>query len=416
VSTQISTLGAHSGIGRSGHFRDADDAPLAHASIPVENHGVPSFIEVSALTARRFALRALGLESAWSTIGAALDHLGYVQIDPLNICGRMHDLILRNRVAGYREGALMRYVHGAPESPIPGEARRAFEHHHPGTHVLVVFPLDAWPHLVGAMRGRSRVSSAWMGRLTPTERKLAPRLLAEIEARGPLASEDFADDRRAHRIVWGAASLVKSTLQKLFFHGRLLIAQRDNNRRRYDLPERVLPAHTLVQSEAPAEETRRWLALLKLRQRRLVTLTREELRTVGDAVQAVQVDGCPMLYCLSSDVESLQEIAESETNCAASKSAAKVRLLAPLDPLIYDRRVTAALWNFDYTWEAYTPPAKRVRGHYALPVLAGTELVGHVEPKANRTTKKLVVASRSLRRGFVARTAVQELAAWLGLK
>ena len=42
-------------------------------------------------------------------------------------------------------------------------------------------------------------------------------------------------------------------------------------------------------------------------------------------------------------------------------------LLAPLDPLIYDRRLTSALWNFEYTWEVYTPPAKRKRGYYALP-------------------------------------------------
>jgi uncharacterized protein len=380
-------------------------------------------IAVSPLVARLFALRALRLESPLPSVGAALDHLGYVQIDPLNICGRMHDLILRNRVAGYREGELMRYVHGETESPIKAEGRHAFEHHHPGTHVLVVFPLEAWPHLIGAMRGRSRVTGAWMGRLTPTERELAPRLLAEIAARGPLASEDFADDRRAHRIVWGAATLVKSTLQKLFFHGRLLIAQRDNNRRRYDLPERVLPARTLLLPEAPADETRQWLTWLKLRQRRLVTLTREELRVIGDAVQSIAVEGCPRLYCLRDDAPLLEEciraIASHDrttTDSPTPPSKVGIRLLAPLDPLIYDRRLTAALWNFNYTWEAYTPPAKRVRGHYALPVLAGTELVGHVEPKANRTTRKLAVISRSLRRGYVARSAVQELAAWLGLK
>jgi uncharacterized protein YcaQ len=93
-----------------------------------------------------------------------------------------------------------------------------------------------------------------------------------------------------------------------------------------------------------------------------------------------------------------------------------VTLLAPLDPLIYDRRVTSALWNFDYTWEVYTPPTKRVRGYYALPVLAGTALVGHVDPKADRKNRKLHIISRSVRRGQALTPAVRALAGWLGLK
>jgi uncharacterized protein YcaQ len=91
-------------------------------------------------------------------------------------------------------------------------------------------------------------------------------------------------------------------------------------------------------------------------------------------------------------------------------------LLAPLDPLIYDRRVTSQLWDFNYTWEVYTPAAKRVRGYYALPVLSGHEFVGHVEPKADRKQKKLAMVSRSLRRGHRAADAVRELARFLGLR
>ena len=224
---------------------------------------------------------------------------------------------------------------------------------------------------------------------------------------GLLGSEDF-DDPRAARKIWGAAKLVKATLQKLFFHGRLLIAQRANNRRRYDLPERVLPPAVLAQPKPPAAETARWLALLKLRQRRLVTLKREELRLIQDRVQPVTVPGCPTLYCRREDVRWFDGAADS-----AADQPAAVSLLAPLDPLIYDRRLTAALWNFNYTWEAYTPPQKRVRGHYALPVLVGLELVGHVNPRADRERRKLVVVSRQIRRGHRVAPALREFARWL---
>jgi len=368
---------------------------------------------VSAETARRFLRRALLLDTPAPDIATALAHHGYIQIDPINVCGRMHDHILRHRVAGYREGDLMRHLHG-DATPKPAAQRTAFEHHIPSANTLVAFPLEAWPHLRAVMRRRTYGSGSWSGRLSPRQRELSARLLAEIEARGPRSSEDFDDPRRA-RAVWGSASLVKATLQKLFFHGRLLIAHRsDTNRRRYDLPERVLPASILARPEPKKKETVCWDALLKLRQRRLCLLKRTELALVADLVQPVEITGadCPPLFLLKSDLPLLSEIENRESKIEIGAPL----LLAPLDPLIYDRRVTRALWNFDYTWEAYTPPRKRLRGHYALPILAGTEIVGHVDPKADRPARRLRVASRSVRRGHRVAPALDDLARFLGLR
>lgn len=362
-------------------------------------------------TARRFMRRALLLDEPAADIATALTHHGYVQIDPINVCGRMHDLILRNRVQGYREGGLMRHLHG-DGAILPAAARTAFEHHLPTDHTLVALTLDAWPYLQAEMRHRTRRNGAWSGRLTAKQKQIAPRLFSEISARGPLSSEDFAGTGRA-RSVWGAATLAKSTLQKLFFHGRLLISHRgEGNRRYYNLPERVLPPAVLRLPEPTKPETARWETLLKLRQRRLTPLKRDELPHVTDLVQAITVEGCPTLYCLKSDLPLLEPSAFS----AQHSAAAKPLLLAPLDPLIYHRRVTATLWNYDYTWEVYTPPARRVRGYYALPVLAGTELVGHVDPKADRSARRLRVMGRSVRRGHKVAEALTGLARWLGLK
>lgn len=367
-------------------------------------------LRLDPLTARRFMRRALLLDVPVPDIAAALAHHGCVQIDPINVCGRMHDLILRNRVTGYAEGDLMRHLHG-DGAPLPPDQRMAFEHHLPTAHTLVAFTLDAWPHLLREMRHRTRRNGAWSGKLSPRQKEMATRLFAEITARGPLSSEDIADRGRA-RSVWGASTMAKTTFQKLFFHGQLLIARRgDGNRRYYDLPERVLPPAILRRPEPSEKETARWEALLKLRQRRLATLKRTELPHVADLVQPVAVEDCPPLFCLKSDLpllDSLFPISELRS--------APVVLLAPLDPLIYDRRVTSTLWQFDYTWEVYTPPAKRRRGYYALPVLAGTELVGHVDPKADRAARRLRIMGRSLRRGHRAAEAVRTLARWLGLK
>jgi hypothetical protein len=215
--------------------------------------------------------------------------------------------------------------------------------------------------------------------------------------------------------AWGTPGrLVKNVLEILFVQGRVLITRRRNFRRVYDLPERVLPPHVLNAPPADPHEVARWITLTRLRQRRLVTLKREDRKLVADAVQPVAVEGCPPLYCLREDAP-LLAAAEVE-NQGSDRENHDVRLLAPLDPLIYDRRVTSKLWNFDYTWEVYTPSPKRVRGYYALPVLVGTEIIGHVDPKADRLNRKLVVVSRRIRRGHKVAGAVRELAGWLGLR
>jgi hypothetical protein len=351
--------------------------------------------------ARRFLRRALLLDSPAPDVATALAHHGYVQIDPINVCGRMHDLILRNRVFGYGEGGLHAHIHG-PDRP-------GFEQYLPGAGILVAFPLGAWPHLIDRARRRRTDSRGYAGRLSASEERLAVRILAEISERGPLTSDDIVDDGRAVT-AWGTnGRMVKTVLEKLFVHARVMISARRGFRRVYDLPERVLPASALAATPARPEATDRWLIEMRLRQRRLVALKKAELPLVEDIVQRVEIEGCPPLHCLTEDVP-LFEISEK------GQVAPRPLLLAPLDPLIYDRRIARSLWDFDYTWEAYVPPAKRKRGYYALPVLSSTEIVGHVDPKADRERRRLVVVSRRVRRGHDVAAAVRGLAAFLRLK
>jgi uncharacterized protein YcaQ len=367
--------------------------------------------KVSALAVRQFLRRAHLLDAPAAGVGAVLDHHGYVQIDPINICGRMHDHILRNRVKDYREGGLMRHLHeGENGSPLAAEQRTAFEHHLPSADILVAFPLSAWPHLRAAMRARTKRTSAWSGRLTAREREFAKTIMEVFAGGGGVGPEAFADHRRG-RSVWGSATLAKSTLQKLFFHGELLISGRQSNRRLYDLPERVLPSRVLALSEPTAEETARWLALTRLRQHRLVALRRAEVPLVEDRVQPIAVDGCPSLYCLNEDLHWFEPTAPA----GVASAAAEALLLAPLDPLIYDRRLTRHLWDFDYTWEAYVPAPKRKRGYYALPVLSGHELVGYVDVRADHSKGRLGVVSRSVRRGHRTASAIGSLSRFLSL-
>src|ERR1700704_3728878 len=123
---------------------------------------LPAPLSVSVAVARRFHRRTVLLDQPVPAVATALTHLGYIQIDPINICGRVHDHILRNRVAGYREGGLMRHLHG-DERVLTAAERTAFEHPLPDNNVLVAFPLEAWPHLLAAMNKRTRRHGAWSG-------------------------------------------------------------------------------------------------------------------------------------------------------------------------------------------------------------------------------------------------------------
>lgn len=374
-----------------------------------------SVLPITRAAARRFALSATGLVEPTATITEVLVHLGFVQIDPLNVCGRMHEHILRNRVIDYAESDLHEHLYGVRDDDpldqptLPAEKRTAFEHFHPGRGVLAVFPISDWPYFHSKIAHRARTPGSWMGKLTAPEKRLANRIIAEVTARGSLGSEHIADDSRASN-GWNNSRLVKVVMDKLLGHGRLLISRRIKGRRIYDLPERIVPAAILNAPKPTAKAIDQWVARLKLKQHRLVPLKRTELAHVADEVQPVAIDDGKPVYCLRSDLPLLEAASAGQID-----PPNEVRLLAPLDPLIIDRPLVKRLWDYEYTWEVYTPAAKRLRGYYALPLLAGDKLIGHADLKADRKTEKLKVVGRRCPRPHRLMPSVKDLAKFLGL-
>jgi hypothetical protein len=357
-------------------------------------------------------LRTLALDRPHPDLDAALAHHGYVQMDPINVCGRMHDLILRNRVKGYREGDLQRHAHGTNGPIAAGEVRRSFEHYVPQRGVLATYPIEAWPFVRGFIGRRALRRGVFGKALRGRNAGIARRILDEIRDRGPLTSDDIEHDERSHS-DWGMPGrLVKNLLEVLFAQGAVLISRRQNFRRVYDLAERVIAGESVPGPEAgpDASELHRWRVLLELRQRRLVRLGPKDLARVREWVQPVRVDNAATYYCLRSDLDVLDAVGRVDVG-----EPRRTLLLAPLDPLIYDRSITRRVWDFDYTWEVYTPAAKRMRGYYVLPVLHGTSIAGHVEPRVDRAAERIRVVSRKIRRGVPLAHAVAELGTTLGL-
>jgi uncharacterized protein YcaQ len=190
-------------------------------------------------------------------------------------------------------------------------------------------------------------------------------------------------------------------MEALFVSGRLGIARREGSRRHYDLIERLVPPELLALHESEEDAMRHRL----LSRYRAVGLTAtsgqaEVMYGTGNAADRrrrtdelvdegvllpVQVEGLKAVQYLLADEESILDA----TGGPAAGEPQGVAFVAPLDPLVWDRRKLRELWGFDYLWEVYTPVAKRRWGYYVLPILFGDRLVGRIEPRLERASPDL---------------------------
>lgn len=343
-----------------------------------------------------------------ASVDDAIRAMEFIQLDSIAVCGRIHDLILRNRVPDYQPDLLHRTLY----SPAP----TAFEYYFPN---LCVLPLNDYPYFVHAMRRRADAVSGW-GQLSPEEEPVARKLLARIDAEGPLRTRT-AGAEDGHTVSgWGVRTTVAARVtEKLWLHGRLAIARRENFERWFDRTERVQPdAARWHAGDAPLPDptqTQIHLTRKRLRSRRLFRLRPADRALLGaSAFVRVELSDAPgkPWYALADDADALQaERPPSDT----------VRLLAPLDPVVYDRERTEALFGFPYRWEVYTPAAKRRWGYYVLPILRGDRLIGRVDPKLDRARGALHLHALTYEPGVDAAAeapavhdAIEEFARWLG--
>jgi uncharacterized protein YcaQ len=364
----------------------------------------PAPLRLSADHARRFLVRRHLLDPPRSlpaqpaSVLEVVRRLGSVQFDPIEVPGaRNHDLVLHNRVAGYRRAWTDAWLYG-PE-------RRLVELYNKSLNLLPVAELPyyrlAWDHAGERYRdGILREQAA-----------LVDSILATVSAEGPASTDAFR--HLDHRVEWWWAETraARAVMEALFVTGRLGIARRDGNRRYYDLVERLFPAELLAQRVTKHES---------LRHRLLSRHRAVGLMAVGGGTDLVTGTGSAAERAALTEqlieqgellpvhVDGLREprhiLAEElpilEATAPVTSTKAAVSFVAPLDPLLWDRRLLQRLFAFDYRWEIYTPAAKRRFGYYALPVLFGDRLVGRIEPRFERRTRTLRVLGIWFEAGF----------------
>lgn len=376
---------------------------------------------LSLRAARRIAISAQGFGRArpvtpagWSPLGRMLDRIGLLQIDSVNVLARAHYLPLFSRLGPYPREVL--------EAGAWGRPRRLFEY---WGHEASLMPLALHPLMRWRMAKAERGDGVW-GRMKPfaSERRAeAEALLARIAAHGPLAASDVEGERGTGG--WWGWSDAKTALEWLFWAGRITTATRRSSFERvYDLPERVLP-RKLLETPTPdeAEAHRR---LLGLAGRALGVATAGDLR---DYFRLGPEDAKPRLAELVETgelspvkVQGWSQAAYLHRDARKSRRVEARALLAPFDPLVWERSRTERLFGVRFRLEIYTPAAKRAHGYYVLPFLLGERLVARVDLKADRDRRVLRVQAAHREPEASHETAaalaaeLTGMAGWLGLE
>jgi uncharacterized protein YcaQ len=314
-----------------------------------------------------------------------VERLALHQIDSVNVVVRAHYLPAFSRLGVYDRALIDRAACGRKSE------RKLFEY---WAHEASLLPLAFQPLLRWRMAAADRGETGWGGlRPFANERRAeAMAVLDRIRAEGPMAASDFEEGKG--RSGWWEWGDTKRALEWLFWAGHITTAERRGSFERvYDLPERVIPPAILSLPTPDDADAHRSLIAHAARALGVATATdlrdyfrqpREEARkAISELVEAGEL--------LPVTVEGWNRPAFLHRDARRPRRIEARALLAPFDPLIWERSRTERLFDFHYRIGIYTPAEQRAHGYYDLPFLLGDRLVGRVDLKADRQRRELRV-------------------------
>jgi hypothetical protein len=384
-------------------------------------------IELSAGEARRLALSSLGFgEKRPARAGAAhvratATRLSAIQIDSVNVLARAHYVPTFSRYGPYPIAALDTVAHGA---------RELFEY---WGHAACFLPMELYP----LMRWRMENQCAGWAAVSPKQKRFIEAVRQEVAERGPMPAGDLSMGGKSTGPWWGWSE-GKRAIELLFRQGHVAVAGRRNFERLYDIPERVIPATVLQASHVAPADAKKALILRAARAMgvgtakdiaqyfhidawwdRLSVNGRRAQTTIGALFEELVEDG----RLARVRVDGWKPHAFMIPDSRIPKRVDARAIVSPFDPILWERKWTKAVFDFDYQIEIYVPGPKRIYGYYVLPFLMGDRFAGRVDLKADRKASTLIVHAAYIERGFkvadVAATLAQELravAAWLSLE
>jgi uncharacterized protein YcaQ len=337
--------------------------------------------------ARARALAAQGFDRRRGTVDArAVERVvaatQLFQIDSVSVVVRAHYLPLFSRLGVYDRGLLDEAAWGAKRS--------LFEY---WAHEASLVPFAMQPLLRWRMRRAELGVGVWkvLADFGRANQRLIADMLARIRDEGPKVAGDF--EKRATKSWFWSWSNAKRGLEWLFWSGKITTATRRSFERVYDLPERVLPAAVIAQPtpsdhDAHLELTRRAVRALGVASRRDI---RDYFRTAFADTDPCIAELVEANELVPTRIEGLKDTYYVPRGARPPKVRDYQALLAPFDPVVWQRQRTHDLFGFHYRLEIYTPAPLRKHGYYVLPFLLGDRLVARVDLKRDRKKARLQV-------------------------
>ncbi|MDC7224943.1 MAG: crosslink repair DNA glycosylase YcaQ family protein [Spirochaetales bacterium] len=346
--------------------------------------------------AKGFLLNYQGLDGykSWKGKAGVVDFIrrvGSLQYDPLNVVGRNPDLVLQSRIGGYKSSMLYELLY---------KERRLIDG---WDKMMGLYPVEDWPFFTCLReRKREEITSLLKRRKAESALNYTDEAVEILRAEGPKLSTQI-DFGKTAKGAWGHGKVAGATLDYLFHTGRAGVSDKRGTQKVYDLIERLLPPE-ILSAENPffnRREFHKWLILRRIgtfgiywnrsnvvwqgidgefksksyRDRLFHELTEEGL------LREVEVEGLKRPFYRKADLDLEAFRGKSRT----------MYFLAPLDNLLWDRKLILRLFGFDYKWEVYTPVKQRKYGYYVLPMLWGNDFIGRIEPVIDRETNELVI-------------------------
>jgi uncharacterized protein YcaQ len=311
---------------------------------------------------------------------AAIEHLGYVQIDTINVIERCHHHILFTRIPAYQRA----HLHQAQNTD-----KTVFEY---WTHALSYLPTRDMRFYIRAMRRDWHRRSTWFTSVTQAELR---KVLSRIRNNGALTIRDIDDDVLVEKNhLWASRKPSKRALQLAFYKGAVTISQRTGMLKTYELTDRHF-GWEKPPRPAPEREVENYLLDRALRAQGIMSLDSAcylEARR-KPAIRRLIETRVRRKELLPVHLEGAAEHwARPETLEAGAKADEEpVHLLSPFDPLVNQRKRLAYFFDYEHRFEAYVPKEKRVFGYFALPVLAGDQIVAAIDLKIDRERQKLLL-------------------------
>jgi uncharacterized protein YcaQ len=344
--------------------------------------------------ARRFILAHQGLWPPYeledkSGILDFIRRVGCIQFDPLNMVGHNPELVLQARVSDFRPVMLQDLLY-KDRKLLDGWDKN-----------MSIYSLEDWPYF----HRRRKAALRNPGKSPEPVKSILPQVRQAIEGRGPLSSIDLDFDQTVDW-SWAPTRLARAALESMYFWGELIIHHKVHTRKVYDFASRHIPEELLSASDPNETEEQyhnwyvlrrigsvgllwnrsggAWLGISGIKSKeRKAALTR--LLGQGKVIE-VQIKGIePPFYMRSEDKPCLDKTLDSDD------PSPRAAVMAPLDNLLWDRRLAKELFGFEYRWEVYKPVAERRYGYYVLPILHGDRFVARFEPGRDKKSGALII-------------------------